>query len=468
MEPSSIRYHLERAVYLARNGRKGPVWIDIPLDVQASQIEPDLLPSFDLPTNGLSGETDNSLKVSISETINLLNDAERPVLLLGHGVHYAGARREVVQLIDELNIPVLTTWAGANILPDSHPLMFGRPGILSSRGANFAVQNADFLLTIGARLDFDVTGFNKANFARAAKKAVVDVDSTEISKLNRQLHVDVPICADAGDFIREMINQKASIDNKNREAWLHRCVEWKQKYPITLPEYWSATGRINIYVFTSLLSDELQEEDLIIPGSSGTAIDAFWQAYKAKPGQIAFSTGGLGAMGFGIPASIGGCIASNLRRTICVDGDGGFFMNVQELEMVTQRALPIKYFVLNNGGYASIRAMQRNHFKGNLAASSSATGLFLPDTLRIAAAHGIPALRVSDHSNLRECIQEVLGMPGPVICDVMLEPDQPIGPRTASTVRPDGSIVSKPLEDLAPFLDRDEFLANMIIPPIDE
>lgn len=467
-DPFTIRYHLEKAVFLARTGRKGPVWIDIPLDLQAAQIEPDALQSFDATTEGLLVQNNDELSDKIPQVIKLLNEADRPVLLLGHGVHHSGAHKDIAELVDLLNIPVLTTWAGANLIPDSHPLMFGKPGILSSRGANFTVQNAGCLITIGVRLDFDVTGFNQVNFARAAKKVIVDIDIAEINKLKNKITVDIPVCADAGDFIREMLNQKNMLSIKDRSSWLNRCNEWKQKYPIVLPEYWENRNLINIYVFTALLCEELREDDLIIPGSSGTAIDAFWQAFRSKPGQRAFSTGGLGAMGFGIPASIGGCFASGKKRIVSVDGDGGFFMNVQELALVAQRKLPIKYFVLNNRGYASIRAMQRNHFKGHLVASDTESGLMLPDTLRVAESYGISAIRISEQTNLRERILDVLNALGPIICDVMLDPDQPIGPRSASALRSDGSMISKPLEDLAPFLDREEFLANMIIPPLSE
>jgi acetolactate synthase-1/2/3 large subunit len=467
-DPYTIRYHLEKAVFLAGTGRKGPVWIDIPLDVQAAQIDPGTLQNFDAATEGLLVQNNAELPGKVSQVIKVLNGADRPVLLLGHGIHHSGAHKDIAELADLLNIPVLTTWAGANLLPDSHPLMFGKPGILSSRGANFTVQNSDCLITIGVRLDFDVTGFNQVNFARAAKKVIVDIDIAEINKLKNKITVDVPVHADAGDFIREMLNQKNALKIKDRSFWLDRCNDWKQKYPILLPEYWGNRNFINIYVFTTLLCESLLEDDLIIPGSSGTAIDAFWQAFKSKPGQRAFSTGGLGAMGFGIPASIGGCLASGKKRTVSVDGDGGFFMNVQELALVAQRELPIKYFVLNNRGYASIRSMQRNHFKGNLVASDAASGLFLPDTLRVAESYGIPAIRISEETNLRERIVDVLNTSGPIICDVMIDPDQLIGPRASSAVLPDGSMVSKPLEDLAPFLDREEFYANMIIPPLNE
>ncbi len=467
IDPSTIRYHLEKAVFLAGSGRKGPVWIDIPLDVQAAQVEAGDLEGFRTVQSTLP-DSDDSLQLSqqVMQIIQLLNNAVRPVLLVGNGVHYSGAKKDFSQLVDLLGIPVLTTWAGSDLLADEHQLFFGRPGTLASRGANFTIQNSDCLISIGARLDFDLTGFNQANFARSARKIVVDIDPAETRKF--KMTVDVAINADAAAFIREMIKQKKLIKSRDRNEWLLRCKEWKDKYPVVLPEYWEQKKYVNSYVLTALLSEELTGDDLVIPGSSGAGIDTFWMSFRSKAGQRAFSTGGLGAMGFGVPASIGGCLASGRKRTITVDGDGGFHMNAQELDTVKRLNLPIKYFVLNNQGYASIRNMQRNHFQGHLVACDISSGLSLPDTVKVAKAYGIVSITLVDHTNLRERIREVLETPGPIVCEVMVDPDQPVAPRASSAVRADGSMVSKPLEDLWPFLERKEFLSNMIIPPVEE
>ncbi|HUN53780.1 MAG TPA: thiamine pyrophosphate-binding protein [Smithella sp.] len=464
MEPETIRYHLEKAVYMAREGRKGPVWIDIPLDVQAAQIDHDKLRGFNL--SGIKSETKKSLSKQVKHTIQILNNSERPVILAGNGVHYAGAKNVLSRLTDILNIPVLTTWAGNDLFADNYPLFIGKPGTLASRGANFAIQNADCLISIGARLDFDVTGFNQKNFARAAKIIVVDIDSAEIKKL--QMKVDVPVPADALNFIQEFIKQKKSLKSANRQAWISRCQEWKDKYPVVLPEYWKQNKYVNSYVFAQVLSEELTANDLVIPGSSGSGIDTFWLSFKSKKGQRVFSTGGLGAMGFAIPASIGGCLASGGKRTITVDGDGGFHMNAQELQTVACLKLPIKYFVLNNQGYASIRNMQRNHFHDHLVGCDQSSGLSLPDTLCVAKAYSLATAKLKSHKALRQNIRKILESPGPIVCEVMVDPDQPVAPRASSAVKPDGTIVSKPLEDLWPFLKRDEFLDNMIIPPLEE
>jgi len=465
-DPTSIRYHLEKAVALATSGRKGPVWLDIPLDVQAASIEPDSLPGFNRGEMETSETIQPTLAKQVEETIKLLNHAERPVLLVGNGVRSAGADELILKLVDMLGIPVLTTWMGIDLISDECPFFFGKPGTVASRSSNFIVQNSDCLISIGARLDFAVTGFDQTRFARLAKKIVVDIDAGELRKLN--MTVEVSVCADARAFIREMLDNRSSIQPRDRKPWLSRCSEWKAKYPVVLPEYWQQEKTVNVYVFASILADELTKDDLLIPGSSGADIDKFWISYRVKTGQRLFSTGGLGAMGFGVPASIGGCLASGRKRTITVDGDGGLQLNIQELETIARLKLPIKFFVLNNQGYASIRSSQRTHFNGHLVGCGPSSGLTFPNTLKIAAAYGIESMRISNQSNLRETIQTVLQMPGPVVCDVMTDPDQMVAPRVSSYVREDGSMVSRPLEDLWPFLDRSEFLSNMLIPPISE
>lgn len=465
-DPTTIRYHLEKAVALATSGRKGPVWIDIPLDVQAAAIEPDDLPGMDPNELATSGIKPSVLGKQVEETIQLLNNAERPVFLIGNGVRSAGAKELILKLVDILGIPVLTTWMGIDLISDECPLFFGKPGTVAARSANFIIQNSDCLISIGARLDFAVTGFDQTKFARAAKKIVVDIDADEIRKL--KMTVDVPICADAKAFIQELQKNSSSLQPRDRKLWLSRCLEWKAKYPVMLPEYWEQEKYVNVYVFADVLADELTKDDLVIPESSGADIDKFWLAFRVKAGQRLFSTGGLGAMGFGVPSGIGGCLANGSKRTITVNGDGGFQLNIQELATVARLNLPIKYFIINNQGYASIRASQRTHFGGNLVGCDPSSGLTFPDTIKIAAAYGIQSMRISDHSALRENIRTVLQLPGPVICEVMTDPDQIVAPRVSSHVRSDGSMVSRPLEDLWPFLDRDEFFSNMLIPPVSE
>jgi len=460
VDPATIRFHLEKAIALATSGRKGPVWIDIPLDVQAADIDPEALEGCDLP----AAAPDPALPSQVARAFGFLREACRPVLLAGNGVHFSGTEKTFLALAERLGIPVLTTWMGCDLIPDGHPLFFGRPGTIASRGANFTVQNADCLISLGARLDFDVTGFDQSRYARAARKIVVDVDAAEIAKLG--MTVDVPICADLKDAIPELLRQAPSLPGC--APWLEQCREWRDRYPILRPEFREPSDFINPFVFADTLSGELAADDLIVPGSSGSGIDMFWMAYRAKAGQRAFSTGGLGAMGFGLPAGMGACLALGRRRTVTVDGDGGFLMNIQELATVAQLGLPVKYFVANNQGYASIRSMQRNHFQGRLVACDGSSGVALPDLVAVARAMEIPAARIGGRDDLRRGIRDALDAPGPFVCDVLLDPAFTTMPRMSSVVRSDGSMASRPLEDLWPFLDREEFQANMLIPTLED
>jgi len=466
LDPSTIRYHLEKAVYLATHGRRGPVWIDIPLDVQATMIDESQLSGFD--ESEIKTQNDESvLPRLVAEAISLLNEAERPVILAGNGVRTAKAQNEFRELVDCLGVPVLTTWKAMDLLAETHELYAGRPGAIGQRGANFTQQNSDLILIIGARLDLPQTAFNHPNFARAAKKVMVDIDPAEIRKMQTPIHV--PICADAGQFMREMLQQAGQLKAKDRSPWVARCREWYRRYPVVLPEYWSdPQDCVSTYVLMDVLSDELAADDLIVPGSSGPCSDIFMQVFRVKSGQRILNAPGLGAMGTGLPGSMGACIASGKKRTICVNGDGGFQLNIQELETVHRLDLPIKYFVLCNGGYASIMAMQRNYFQGRFVGSAPSGGLTLPDIAKVAEAYGLATAEINDHHDIREKVREVLRCPGPVICTVKTSADEKTAPRVTSMLRPDGVIVSRPMEDMAPFLDREEFLSNMIIPPLAE
>ena len=464
-EPLQVKRELEKAFHLMKHGRPGPVWIDIPLDVQATEIDPTNLASLDPVEVSLAGTERTVDRRMLSELVQLLRRAQRPVLLVGNGVHCAGADKELRQLIERLNVPTLTTWIAADLLEYSHPLYFGRPGTAAPRGPNFTVQNADFLLAIGTRLDFSITGFNRTQFAREATIAVVDVDEAEIGKLGDL--VDLAFVADAKLFVSALLRELESEGPSSYPAWVDQCSVWKEKYPVVLPQYREQQGFANSYVFSEILCQELSGDDIIVPGSSGASIDTFWLTAKLKRGQRTVATGGLGSMGYGLPAAIGGCLGGAGRRTVSIDGDGGFVMNIQELEVARRLDLPIKFFVLNNNGYASIRASQTGYFKETIGCDPS-SGLTLPDICRLAEAFGVKTLRTRDQSELRSVIRQVLDADGPIVCEVMVQPDQPIGPRASSKIRSDGSIVSSPLEDLFPFLDRDELRANMLIPLIDE
>jgi acetolactate synthase-1/2/3 large subunit len=474
LEPRDIRYHLEKAIYLARTGRPGPVWIDIPLDVQASPIDtPATLHSFDpaeVAATLASRITPGNLKIQVGRILEKLNLAERPMLLIGNGIRLAHAEPEMERLLRALDIPTEVTWLAIDLIADDDPLYVGRPGTIAQRGANFAIQNCDFLLSIGARLDRVVTGYAPEGFARAACKAMVDIDPTELKKMGDTIHF--PICADARDFMREMLSQGFSIEKRDRSSWKQRCTDWRELYPLVLPEHKAPEGRVSVYNFAEVMSGILNEGDFLISGSSGTGIELFLLAFRTKRGQRIFHTTALGSMGFGIPASVGAGIVGSTqgsnRNIVCVDGDGGFQFNIQELETIARLKLPVKFFVLNNEGYGSIRASQAAFFGSCSIGCDAATGQTLPDVRRVAEAYGIGTDVITSQSNLADEIRRVLAKSGPVVCDVHIVLDEIRQPRLSSVQRPDGSFVSKPLEDLWPFLDREEFKANMLVPTIEE
>lgn len=464
-DPASVRYHVEKALYLARAGRPGPVWLDIPLDVQAQRIEPSALHGFD-PSETEAPVARAQVSAWVDETLRLFALADRPVVLVGNGARLAHAERDVLSAVEWLGAPVLTTWKSLDMLDETHPLFAGRPGAVAQRGANFTQQNADWLLILGARLDLGQTGYSHANFARAALKVIVDVDPGEIAKLETK--VAVPAVVDAGVFLRELLSRRDSTRLPDRSAWLARAKEWQRRYPVFLPEYWEFDDGVSNYVLVEVLGEEMAADDLLVPGSSGACSEISMQAFRVKAGQRVLNSEGLGPMGFGIAASLGACLASGRRRTVCLDGDGGFVMNVQELETVRRLGLPIKFFVLNNDGYASIRSTQKAYFESRYVASEPGSGLTLPDIRAVAAAFGIATDRIASHADVRDGVRRVLAHPGPVVCEVMISPRQATAPRISNTQRADGTMVSKPLEDLWPFLDREEFRANMLIPPLDE
>jgi len=463
-EPETIKYHLEKAVYLARNGRPGPVWIDIPLDVQSSMIDVDSL-------EGYRVEEENDypdISRLVSDIIVDLNQSERPIILAGNGIRLSGSIDDFKELIDILQIPVLTTWKGIDYLEETHPLYVGRPGGVGQRGANFSQQNSDLLISLGARLDHGQTAYQHKYFAREATKVIVDVDENEIDKLEMDIKYKVPI--DAGEFIRELIQQKDKIETNNviTRQWLKRCKILQEKYPVCLTEHWKEKEYVNNYVFIDTLSDVLPEGSLIVPGSSGGCSEVTMQSFRIKKDQRMFNTEGLGPMGFGISAAIGGCIASGGKETICIDGDGGFIMNVQELETIRRLNLPIKIFVLNNNGYVSIRITQNTHFDGNLVASGDTSGLTLPMLQKNAETYGIPYYKIENHNEIHDHIKNVIETDGPILCEVMLPPTHFTAPKASVFKKEDGSFSTRPMEDLFPFLDREEFNENMIIKTIDD
>ncbi len=458
MEPTEIRYHLERALYLAKNGRPGPVWIDVPLDVQASEIDVESLRGFDAPA---ADPEPDGVAMSVARTLALLQAAERPVILAGNGVRVADALGEFERVVERLGVPVLTTFPGLDLIPDDHPLLVGRPGSIAPRGANFALQNSDFLLTLGARLDMAFVGYSHRDFARHATKVIVDVDPAEIAKLD--MDIAVKAAFDAKAFLAEMESQAGCLPAKSRTAWNARCQDWKTRYPVVTDEHRAQEGSVSTYAFTESLSQAMPEGQTVIVGSSGAAIEIVFLCLKVKKGQRIFHNRGTGSMGLALPQGIGACFANGRAPTVVVEGDGSFQLNVQELQTIVTHDLPLKIFVLNNGGFASIRLSQNRHFGGLIAADAS-SGMALPDVRRVADAYGIPTRIIEGHANMESRIAEVLAMPGPVICEVVIAPNETRAPAIASRQREDGTMASTALEDLWPFLSREELRENMIVP----
>ncbi len=500
--PEDIRYHLEKAVYLALNGRPGPVWIDIPLDVQATPIDENHLRSFDpKELAGLSNITGTSnIPSEVCRVIEAFNASERPLLFAGNGIRLARAEAEFEELRKLLGIPTVATWCAADLVPSDDPTYVGRPGSVAARGANFALQNSDFLLAIGVRLDFAITGYAPHNLAREAHKVAVDIDPAELQKLHPYL--EQPICADAKAFLTELLKHKdqlklarpsedtrgsqpvpplkgestdsehkdwvLSADAPNRQPWLDRCADWKTRYPVVTDEHRKPEGLVSIFNLAEILGTEAKPEDRLVVGNSGSGIEIYLLACPTLHSQRLFHTAGLGSMGYAIPMAIAVSIANPGREVIAVDGDGGFMFNIQELETIHRLQLPIKFFVLNNDGYSSIRASQKAYFGDAQIGADRNSGLTIPNLSKVGASYGLATHVIADQTNLREEVRKVLDMPGPVLCDVNVLPDEVRAPRLQSYQKEDGSFVSKPLEDLFPFLPREEFLANMIVKPLPE
>ncbi|MDR1995096.1 thiamine pyrophosphate-binding protein [Azonexus sp.] len=454
-DPQQIRFHLEKALYLMRNGRPGPVWLDIPLDVQAARIDPDDLLAYVPPA---ATETAD-LAAAVAEVVARLEQAQRPLILAGHGVRIAGAAQDFVALAERLGMPVVTTWNALDLLPFDHPLNIGRPGVVAARAPNFAVQNCDLLIAIGSRLDNIITAYNPKGFARAAHKIAVDVDADELERLAAD--VDQRIVADAGAFIRELAGRARPATCR---PWLSRCQDWKRRYPAEEGRVFPASGPLSHYHFISALSDCLPPDIIVSTGSSGLAIEVFYTAFRNKPGQRVFLTSGLGAMGYGLPAAIGACLAGGGRPMVAIESDGSLQLNLQELGTLQAQRLPITLIILNNGGYASIRNTQRNYFASRFVGTGPEAGLLLPDLAAIAAAYDLPYTRIDDAAGLSAALRGVLAGGGPQIVDVHLLPDETLTPKCAALPQTDGSMLSMPLEDMSPLLPLAQLQAEMSIP----
>lgn len=458
----NICYELEKALSIAKEGRPGPVWIDVPLDVQSSYVDGISL----TPYKPKIQKSSSTLPKKVTKALALLMTAKRPVILAGGGIRLSDSQQKFLILAEKLNIPVLTAMSSHDLIHSSHPLFFGRPGAFAGeRVGNFIIQNCDVLLSIGARLHLWTIGFDYKNFARGAKKIIVDIDRAELAKPT--IKPDLPILSDASDFIDEMLAQSKNVKFPERNEWFFYCTKLKKKYPVVLPIFRKQKKYVNSYYFIEVLSKILMQNDIVVT-SDGTALSCTLQAISLKRGQRLISNVGLASMGYGLPAAIGACVANRKKRVICLEGDGSIQMNLQELQTVIHHKLPIKIFVINNDGYLAIRNTQEGYFGGHYVGSDPKSGVSIPDMQKISKAYGMPYIRIKNHFHLKNKLQYVLKTKGPFLCEIMMDPNQPLIPKVTSLVKSDGTLISKPLEDMYPFLPRDEFLKNMIIPALAE
>lgn len=456
--PEEIRYHLEKAWYLATNGRFGPVWLDIPLDVQAAVVDVDHLKGFDPEKEGET-ETPNYDPSLTDEILDKIAHAKRPVLFAGTGIRLSGAYNEFLKLVEKLKIPVVTAWNAHDVIWDDNPYYCGRPGTIGLRGGNFVVQNSDLLLVLGCRLNIRQISYNYSAFAPEAYKIVVDIDQAELQKPTIQ--VDMPVYADAADVMKALNQSNYHDCGEDKEAWLSWCRKVHERYPAVSKKQYEVKSPMNPYAFIHELSGELSEEDTIVCGNGSACVVSF-QAMRIKKGQRLFTNSGCAAMGYGFPAALGCSVATKGKRIICIDGDGSFQMNIQELQTVAYNRLNVKIFILNNNGYHSIRQTQTNLFKQSLVGVCDGNGLNFPDMERIAYAYQIPFLRIDNIDDISEKVQQVLSTEGPVICETVLDTAQNFEPKLSSKVLPDGSIVSPDIDDMFPFLSREEYEENHV------
>lgn len=455
-EPESIAYHLERTWYLAQNGRPGPCWLDIPVDVQAADVNPDSLRHYD-PSEDALVFAPATVSLQVADVLGRIAQAKRPVVCAGSGVRIGRALDEFERVIRGLRVPVVTAWTHDVIASDDE-LFCGRPGTIGERAGNFTVQNADLVLVLGSRLNIRQVSYNWNSFARHAVKIQVDVDDAELRK--PLLRPDIPIHCDLKAFLGEMARQlEADPPAQTHKQWLCRARQWRTKYPAVQPKQRVSGPPLNPYDFIDRLFGMLADDDAVVCGNA-TACIVPYQAGKLKRGQRLISNSGAASMGYDLPAAIGVAVARN-ARTICIAGDGSLQMNLQELQTVVGYNLPVKIVVLNNGGYLSIRQTQTGFFKGRKIGESPESGVTFPVMKRIGEAYGIRSFTIQKADDL-EIVRRELDSGGPSLFDVHLDPAQEFEPRLRSRIMPDGKILTPNLEDMYPFLPEEELAENML------
>ncbi|MBR5376283.1 MAG: thiamine pyrophosphate-binding protein [Lachnospiraceae bacterium] len=454
-DPEEIVYHLEKAYFLATNGRKGPAWIDIPLDVQGAYVETDDLYGYDGRDDD---ETENPVydRAFTERILEKINAAKRPLILAGEGIYFGNAHKEFLETIDTLKIPVVTAWNANDLIPDDSPFFAGRPGSVGTRGGNFAVQSADLLLVLGCRMNIRIISYNEHNFAKNAYKIMVDIDETELQKPT--VKVDMPIHADVKDVLKDLIVH-AREKTADHSKWCKWCRDINARYPACKKEYLENGRPLNPYAFIKRLSEYLSEGDAVIVGNGAACVQTF-QAFEVKRDQRVFTNSGCAAMGYGFPAAVGVSVCRKDKRTVCIDGDGSFMMNLQELQTAVYNRLDLKIFILNNNGYHSIRQTQTNLFKPPLVGVCADNGISFPDFERLSYGFGIPFFRVDSLDGMKkEVLDGIFATEGPVITEAVVDEKQNFEPKLSSRMTEDGKMVSPDIDDMFPFLPREEYEA---------
>ncbi len=452
-DPRQIRYELEKAVYIAHEGRPGPVLVDIPDNLQREQVEPETLEAYVPPHVEVAPE----LAASVAKMLSWLAESKRPVVVFGWGIRLAGAEAEARAFVERLGLPVNPTWATADMIAEDHPLRVGTFGTHGTRFGNYAIQNADLVISVGSRLDTHMIGSPFSTFCRGGRKVLVDIDATELGKFPRYgLPIELPIVADAKAFFQEALRQSEGMAPPQTGEWKKKILDWKTKYPQLRPEN-AMSNTLNPYVFVRALSDVAAADEVLF-GDTGCGLAWMAQAFAFKPGQRFYSAFNNTPMGYGLPGAIGACFALGKQRVVCVAGDGGFMMNAQELATVAYHNLPVKLIIINNRGYSMIQQTQDQWLDSRYAASSEQGGLGFPDFGKLAESFGIPHITINANKNAAAMLKAFLDAPGPGLCNAELRPDERVIPQVK---------YGRPIEDPEPLLPREDFLADMVIEPME-
>lgn len=459
LKKEEIRYHLEKAVYLATHGRKGPVWIDVPLDIQGAWVEEEELAGFDAAAEGLE-ERSQIVDADIKKLYELINASKRPAILIGHGIVAAGRQQQIRQIAEQFQIPVLATWRAKGVFGDEEPLFMGSPGIPTTRYSNYVLQNTDFLLIIGTRLNPAVTAYDEPHFAPNAVKVMVDIEEKEITKLDMEF--TMKFAADAADFVDAMLAQQDAYIPMDRSNWLSYCLRMKEKYPLRKEKQpLDNEGKVDGFIFADKLSDYAKATDVFVGSSSGRTCGISHMAFRLKRGQRFVTSMGIGSMGWCLPSAIACCVASGKQRTLLLEGDGSLQHNIQELALIRKYNLPVKIFIFANNGYASIYTMQMNNFKSEFAGCNEDSGLHLADIQKTADLYNLPYYKIENNDQVETVLSQIMSNDEPCLCEVCVSINFDEIPKSMTIANPDGTFTSSKLENLYPFVSEEEQKENM-------